>query len=124
KETVTATAQRKITAKPMSVGSRRITKPIAPASKVSSGGYTASVRAAIGHHLPAPRGNGSAVVAFAVGPAGGRTGLAIARPSGHMRLDQGAIATVRSAAPFPPPPAGVNPAFSIRSFSTELAVCA
>ena len=116
KKTVTAAAQRRIIAKPMSVGVRRITKPTAPASKVSSGGYAASVRAAIGHHLPAPRGNGSAVVAFAIGPAGGITGLRLARSSGNTQLDQAAIATVRSAAPFPPPPAGVNPAFSIQIF--------
>ena len=116
KETVTATAQRKITAKPMSLGFGRITKPTAPASKVSSGRYAASVRAAIGHHWPAPRGSGSAVVAFAIGPAGGITGLHLARSSGNTQLDQAAIATVRSAAPFPPPPAGVNPAFSIQIF--------
>jgi protein TonB len=60
------------------------------------------------------RGGGSAVVAFAIGPAGGITGLRIARSSGKPSLDQAAIATVRSAAPFPPPPVGVNSAFSIQ----------
>jgi periplasmic protein TonB len=116
KETVAAAVQRKITAKPMSLGFGRVTKPTAPAGKASSGYYAASVRAAIGRHRPAPRGSGSAVVAFAIGPAGGITGLRIARSSGKTQLDQAAIATVRSAAPFPPPPAGVNPAFSIQIF--------
>jgi protein TonB len=116
KETVTAAAQRKITGKPMSLGFGRVTKPTVHASKVSSGHYAASVRAAIGRHRPAPRGSGTAVVAFAIGPAGGITGLRLARSSGKTQLDQAAIATVRSAAPFPPPPAGVNPAFSIQIF--------
>ena len=116
KETVTAAAPRKITTKPMSLGFGRVTKPTAPASKVSSGRYAASVRTAIGRHRPASRGSGSAVVAFAIGPAGRITGLRIARSSGNTQLDQAAIATVRSGARFPPPPADVNPAFLIQIF--------
>jgi len=109
-------ARGKATAKPMTLGFGRIAKPSAPASKVSSGRYATSVRAAIGRHRPAAHGGGSATVAFSVGPAGGITGLRIVRSSGKPQLDQAAIATVRSAAPFPPPPAGANPAFSIQIF--------
>ena len=109
-------ARGKATAKPMTLGFDRIAKPSAPASKVSSGRYATSVRAAIGRHRPAAHGGGSATVAFSVGPAGGITGLRIVRSSGKPQLDQAAIATVRSAAPFPPPPAGANPAFSIQIF--------
>ena len=42
--------------------------------------------------------------------------MRIARSSGKAKLDQAAIATVQSAAPFPPPPAGVNPTFSIQIY--------
>src|SRR5262249_37712158 len=66
-----AAAPRKIPTKPMSLGFGRVTKPTAPASKVSSGRYAASVRAAIGRHRPVARGGGRATVAFSIGPAGG-----------------------------------------------------
>ena len=116
KEPRTAARQAKPIGKPMSLGFGRIAKPSSPASKVSSGLYAASVRAAIGRHRPAARGGGSTTVAFSIGPAGGITGLRVARSSGKAELDQAAIATVRSAAPFPPPPAGANPAFSIQIY--------
>ncbi|MGC1347142.1 MAG: TonB family protein [Methyloceanibacter sp.] len=115
KQTVTAAAQTKITAKPMSLGFGRAAAAH-PASKVTSGHYAASVRAAIGRHRPAARGGGRATVAFSIGPAGGLQGVRIARSSGKAKLDQAAIATVQSAAPFPPPPAGVNPTFSIQIY--------
>ncbi|MGA8436370.1 MAG: TonB family protein [Methyloceanibacter sp.] len=51
-----------------------------------------------------------------MGPAGGLQGLKVVRSSGKPQLDQAAIATVRSAAPFPPPPAGANPNFSIQIY--------
>ena len=115
KQTVTAAAQTKITAKPMSLGFGRAAAAH-PASKVTSGRYAASVRAAIGRHRPAARGGGRATVSFSIGPAGGLQGVRIARSSGKAQLDQAAIATVQSAAPFPPPPAGVNPTFSIQIY--------
>jgi protein TonB len=115
KQTVTAAAQTKITAKPMNLGFGRAAAAH-PASKVTSGRYAASVRAAIGRHRPAARGGGRATVAFSIGPAGGLQGVRIARSSGKAQLDQAAIATVQRAAPFPPPPAGVNPTFSIQIY--------
>ena len=116
KAIVTAKAQTKPVTKPMSLGFGRIAKPLALSSKVSSGRYAASVRASIGRHRPAARGGGSATVAFSIGPAGGLQGLKVVRSSGKPQLDQAAIATVRSAAPFPPPPAGANPNFSIQIY--------
>ena len=115
KQTVTAAAQTKITAKPMSLGFGRAAAAH-PASKVASGRYAVSVRAAIGRHRPAAGGGGRATVAFSIGPAGGLQGVRIARSSGKAQLDQAAIATVQRAAPFPPPPAGVNPTFSIQIY--------
>lgn len=116
KEIATAGAQAKPIAKPMSLGFGRIAKPATTASKVTSGHYAANVRATIGRHRPAVRGGGSATVAFSIGRAGGLQGVRVVRSSGNAELDQAAIATVRSAAPFPPPPAGVNPTFSIQIF--------
>jgi periplasmic protein TonB len=114
KETAAAEAQGTSTAKHMSLGFGR--KPAPAAGKVSSGRYAANVRAAIGRHRPGVRGGGSATVAFSIGPAGGLQGVQIVRSSGKPALDQAAIATVRSAAPFPPPPAGVKSTFSIQIY--------
>ncbi len=116
KGTAAAEAQGAPTAKPMTLGFGRLVKPPAAASKVTSGRYAANVRAAIGRHRPGARGGGSATVAFSIGPAGGLQGVRIVRSSGKPALDQAAIATVRSAAPFPPPPAGINSAFSIQIY--------
>jgi protein TonB len=62
------------------------------------------------------RAGGSATVAFSIGPAGGLQGVQIVRSSGKPALDQAAIATVRSAAPFPPPPPGAKSTFSIQIY--------
>jgi protein TonB len=115
KKTAAAEAQGTSTAKPMSLGfGRAAARPAA--GKISSGRYVANVRAAIGRHRPAARGGGSATVAFSIGPAGGLQGAQVVRSSGKPALDQAAIATVRSAAPFPPPPAGAKSTFSIRIY--------
>ena len=91
-------------------------KPAPAAGKVSSGRYAANVRAAIGRHRPRVGGGGSATVAFSIGPGGGLQGVKIVRSSGKQAADQAAIATVRAAAPFPPPPAGANNTFSIQIY--------
>ena len=116
KKTATADARRKSNSKPMSLGFGRAAKPPTTAGKVSSGRYAANVRAAIGRHRPRVGSAGAATVAFSIGPAGGLQGMRIVRSSGKPQLDQAAIATVRSAAPFPAPPAGVNPTFSIQIY--------
>jgi protein TonB len=116
KKTAKAAAQGKSKSRPMSLGFGRAAKPPTTAGKVNSGRYAASVRAAVGRHRPRVGSGGSATVAFSIGPAGGLRGVRIVRSSGKPQLDQAAIATVRSAAPFPAPPTGVNPTFSIQIF--------
>jgi protein TonB len=74
------------------------------------------VRAAIGRHRPRVGGGGSATVAFSIGPAGGVQAVQIVRSSGRPAADQAAIATVRAAAPFAPPPAGARNSFSIQIY--------
>jgi protein TonB len=114
KETAAAGTQGGLFGKPMSLGFGRAAKQ--PVAKVSSGRYAANVRAAIGRHRPKVGGGGSATVAFSIGPGGGLQGVRVVRSSGKPAADQAAIATVRAAAPFPPPPAGVNPTFSIQIY--------
>jgi len=115
KETAAARTPGGLFGKPMSLGFGR--KPAPAAGKVSSGRYAANVGAAIGRHRPrVGGGGGSATVAFSIGPGGGLQGIRIVRSSGKPAADQAAIATVRAAAPFPPPPAGVNNTFSIQIY--------
>ena len=102
-------------AKPMSLGFGRAAAK-QPAGKVSSSRYAANVRAAIGRHRPRVGSEGSATVAFSIGPGGGLQGVQIVRSSGKPAADQAAIATVRAAAPFPPPPPGVKSTFSIQIY--------
>ena len=114
RETAAARTQGGLFGKPMALGFGR--KPAPAAGKVSSGRYAANVRAAIGRHRPRVGGGGSATVAFSIGPGGGLQGVRIVRSSGKQAADQAAIATVRAAAPFPPPPAGTNNTFSIQIY--------
>lgn len=114
KEIAAARTQGGLLGKPMSLGFGR--KPAPAAGKVSSGRYAANVRAAIGRHRPRVGGGGTATVAFSIGPGGGLQGVRIVRSSGRQAADQAAIATVRAAAPFPPPPAGTNNTFSIQIY--------
>jgi protein TonB len=114
KEIAAARTQGGLLGKPMSLGFGR--KPAPAAGKVSSGRYATNVRAAIGRHRPRVGGGGSATVAFSIGPGGGLQGVRIVRSSGKQAADQAAIATVRAAAPFPPPPAGINNTFSIQIY--------
>ncbi|ANP37445.1 hypothetical protein JL2886_02556 [Phaeobacter gallaeciensis] len=57
---------------------------------------------------------GEAVVSFRIAPSGALAQVAIARSSGSGRLDDIALAQVRRAAPFPPPPAGARTSFTVR----------
>jgi periplasmic protein TonB len=115
RETAAAGTQGGQSGKPMSLGFGRSKQPPA-AGDVGSGRYAANVRAAIGRHRPKAGGGGSATVAFSIGPGGGLQGVRVVRSSGKPQADQAAIATVRAAAPFPPPPAGINTTFSIQIY--------
>jgi len=92
-------------------------KSLFDAARRGAAGYGAKVRAAIGRHKPKTVGaSGSATVSFAIGPAGGLQSLRINRSSGKAQLDEAALASVRNAAPFAPPPAGIRPSYSIQIF--------
>jgi periplasmic protein TonB len=90
-------------------------KPIAkqPATKVSGPAYASKVWGALARHKPRAGQRGSATVVFSVGASGALGGVRIGQSSGNSRIDQLALATVRGAAPFPPPPSGPA-SFSIR----------
>jgi protein TonB len=55
---------------------------------------------------------GVAVVSFSIGASGEVAGVSIARSAGDPMLDAEAVATVRRASPFPPPPSGAPRMFS------------
>ena len=118
KETLAPQAQGKPKSKPMTLGAGLASsKSLFDAARRGAAGYGAKVRAAIGRHKPKTVGaSGSATVSFAIGPAGGLQSLRINRSSGKAQLDQAALASVRNAAPFAPPPAGIRPSYSIQIF--------
>ena len=75
--------------------------------------YSSKVWSALARHKPRAGQNGSATVVFSIGMGGGLNSLSIGKSSGNARIDQLALATVRGAAPFAPPPSGPA-SFSIR----------
>jgi protein TonB len=85
----------------------------APINKPSGGAYASQVWAALARHKPRAGQRGSTTVAFSIGENGALRGVRVGRLSGNTRIDQLALATVRNAAPFPPPPAGAA-SYSIR----------
>ncbi len=89
--------------KPVAQEPRRLTGPA----------YSSKVWSALARHKPRAGQNGSATVVFSIGMGGGLNSLSIGKSSGNARIDQLALATVRGAAPFPPPPSGPA-SFSIR----------
>jgi protein TonB len=104
--------QSQFRAKPMTLGA-----PKQAASGISAGAYASKVHAAIARHRRKVDGaSGSATVTFAIGPAGGIRAARVSRSSGKTQLDQAALATVRSAAPFPPPPQGAKSTYSIQIY--------
>jgi protein TonB len=84
-----------------------------PTARPSGTAYSSSVWSALGRHKPRAGQRGSATVVFAIGGNGALRGLKIGRSSGNARIDQLALTTVRSAAPFPPPPSG-SASYTIR----------
>jgi len=82
--------------------------PPAP-KQASSGGLSAAahqskVWSSLARHKPRAGQRGSATVTFAIGASGSLRGARIAKSSGNAKIDQMALATVRRAAPFAPPP--------------------
>jgi protein TonB len=84
-------------------------KPVlkVPTGRPNNAGYGSQVWAALARHKPRAGVRGSATVVFSIGENGGLRGVQVGRSSGNARIDQLALQTVRSAAPYPPPPAGV-----------------
>ncbi len=119
---VTSQAQSKPGMRPMALGfGGGLFKPpakSAPKARAPSpGAYGAAVRAAIGRHKPRAAGaRGKATVTFSIGALGGLRSVGVSRSSGNKQLDQAAIASVRRAAPFPSPPAGSNPTYSLQIY--------
>ncbi len=84
-----------------------------PTARPSGPAYASKVWAALARHKPRAGMRGSATVVFSIGENGGLRGVQVGRSSGNAGIDQLALQTVRSAAPFPPPPSGVA-AYTIR----------
>lgn len=84
-------------------------KPIlkVPTARPNNAAYGSQVWAALARHKPRAGVRGSATVVFSIGENGGLRAVQLGRSSGNQRIDQLALQTVRSAAPYPPPPAGV-----------------
>ena len=73
--------------------------------------YAADLWAAIARHKPANiRRSGSAAVTFTVGADGNLDAIRISTSSGDDGLDEVALASIRAAVPFTPPPAGATEA--------------
>ena len=78
-----------------------------PTARSNNAAYGNQVWAALARHKPRAGVRGSATVVFSIGENGGLRGVKVGRSSGNERIDQLALQTVRSAAPYPPPPSGV-----------------
>ena len=78
----------------------------APTARPSGSAYASKVWSALARHKPKAGQRGSTTVVFAIGENGALRGVRVGRSSGNTRLDQLALATVRNAAPYPPPPSG------------------
>jgi periplasmic protein TonB len=82
-------------------------------ARPSGAAYASQVWARLARYKPRAGQRGSASVSFAIGANGMLGAARIARSSGNARIDQLALQTVRSAAPFPRPPAG-SASYTIR----------
>ena len=85
-----------------------------PAKKPDARGYNANIWSALARRKPNAGQRGSTTVTFGIGPAGALRFVRVSRSSGNARLDQLALRTVRTAAPFPSPPVSGAAAYTIR----------
>jgi protein TonB len=79
-------------------------RKLLPSGGLSAAAHQSKVWSALARHKPRAGQRGSTTVTFAIGASGGLRGARIAKSSGNAKIDQMALATVRNAAPFPPPP--------------------
>jgi protein TonB len=82
--------------------------------KPDARGYNANIWSALARKKPHAGQRGSTTVTFGIGAAGVLQFVRVSHSSGNARLDQLALATVRNAAPFPPPPAPQAATYAIR----------
>ena len=83
-------------ARPLSAG---------PSPRKANAAYAASVYGALARNKPRSVGaNGSVTVSFAISASGSLRNALVARSSGKAPLDHAALAIIRQAAPFSPPP--------------------
>ena len=82
--------------------------------RLAGASYNAKIWSALARHKPNAGERGSTTVTFAIGSSGALRFVRVSQSSGNSRLDQLALATVRGAAPFPPPPAVNDAAYTIR----------
>jgi TonB family protein len=74
-------------------------------TKVGNAAYATSVYGALARKKPRSVGaSGSVTVSFAIGASGSLRNALVARSSGKATLDRAALAIIRQAAPFSPPP--------------------
>ena len=66
--------------------------------------YNAKIWSALARKKLKAGQRGSTTVTFAIGPTGALRFVRVSQSSSNSGLDQLALATVRNAAPFPPPP--------------------
>src|SRR5262245_26007148 len=73
--------------------------------KIANAAYATSVYGALARKKPRSVGaSGSVTVSFAIGASGSLRNALVARSSGKATLDRAALAIIRQAAPFSPPP--------------------
>src|SRR5262245_1225421 len=73
--------------------------------KIANAAYATSVYGALARKKPRSVGaSGSVTVSFAIGASGSLRNARVARSSGKATLDRAALAIIRQAAPFSPPP--------------------
>lgn len=96
--------------------------PLKAAAPAASGAEIAAYQGAVAARLSAVKRypeaarerapHGVAIVSFSIGATGQAAGISLSQSAGDAALDAEAIATVRRASPFPPPPSGAPRTFS------------
>jgi len=82
--------------------------------RAGAGDYATRVFQALGRHTPRSVGTrGSVTMSFTIGANGALRSARISRSSGKAQLDRAALSIVRRAAPFPRPPRGGQPGYTI-----------
>lgn len=84
------------------------------ASSAAIAAYSGKVRSRVLSRAPrGGAGRGTVTVSFSISSSGGLSSARVSRSSGNPGLDSKALSAVRSASPFPKPPAGARRSFSI-----------